>query len=476
MIRWNYVVVRLLIVCAIVMTLAYGLGPVAHYVTIRSLETTVGAKASIGRCEVGLFPPTVHYHDVVVADPRSDKSDRNMWQADQLDLQIDGRALLDRRYVASVARVSGLEIGTGRSESGHLPADPESIRSSSDEPSAANSAIKNFVDSMTGQAMGRVEDFADDLETIKRSGEIRDGWEARYAAMTDRVKQLESRIKKLGELKGLDNPLRDWQQLQATLAEGRAIQRDLAQLRDDLNALPTSLQSDIAKLNDAKRIDLKRLEDALPVDLSLEGDLGTDMLVGLVRERIDQLRGYLDAGRSVAQYTVIAPESIRTSGIDFDLVKDPKPAFAIDKLHLDGFLRHDGKRYQLAGTVSHLSPTPKQLDEPTTAHLELSGPDNIRLEYLCDRRNETPVDRMTLHWPEMVGSSMDVGGSDGSLVIEGGRREIWIQLENRGDQMRGRLVSRQTGATVALKGLDDKAESLAAVQSLQESLSLVDHP
>ncbi len=120
MIRWHFVLTRLIIIVAVLALLRWGLGPVANYVTIRGLEGATGAKVEIAKTRVGLFPPRVQYVDVRIADPRDDKEMRDAIRADSIDLVIDGDALLHRRWVAREGRISGLQIGARRDTSGHI--------------------------------------------------------------------------------------------------------------------------------------------------------------------------------------------------------------------------------------------------------------------------------------------------------------------------------------------------------------------
>ena len=108
MIRWRFVLTRLLIIVAVVMLLRWGLGPVAEYATVQSIEASVGARAEIGRTQVGLFPPRVIYTDFRVADPRADKDLKNAFRADSIDFVIDGDSILHRRFIVSDAKISSL--------------------------------------------------------------------------------------------------------------------------------------------------------------------------------------------------------------------------------------------------------------------------------------------------------------------------------------------------------------------------------
>ncbi len=81
---------------------------------------------------------------------------------------------------------------------------------------------------------------------------------------------------------------------------------------------------------------------------------------------------------------------------------------------------------------------------------------------------------MTLHWPEIDAKPLRIG-NDGetSIQITGGQRELWVQIKTEGDQLDGRLVSKQTGVSLDLSAPAKFANS-AAAESLRESLSFVD--
>lgn len=52
MIRWRFVLTRLLIVIAVLALLRWGMGPVARYITVHSLQTATGSKVDIQDTQV----------------------------------------------------------------------------------------------------------------------------------------------------------------------------------------------------------------------------------------------------------------------------------------------------------------------------------------------------------------------------------------------------------------------------------------
>ena len=47
MIRWRFVITRLVVIAVVLMLLRWGLGPVVSYITVRGIESATGAKVEI---------------------------------------------------------------------------------------------------------------------------------------------------------------------------------------------------------------------------------------------------------------------------------------------------------------------------------------------------------------------------------------------------------------------------------------------
>lgn len=471
MIRWRFVLTRLIVVVAIIALLRWGLGPLASYTTARAIQSITGARVDIASAQVGLFPPRIQYNDVRIADPRDDKEMRDAIRADVIDLVIDGDALLHRRWVASEGRIAGLQIGSRRDTSGKLD-EPEIVRSS--EP-AGPSMLGKLITAQTDKLSAEAEGLVDNLETIRRSKEIRHRWETEYDSMVVRARALEQKIRSIRDrARGIDNPLRDIVELERTLTEAREARNELLAVRQAMDALPNQLQLDLASLDEAKRIDIAKVDKYIPGDLTNASEFGVDIITDAVRDQIEQVKGYLDGGKSVANYTIVAPESVRIRGTDHDLDRLKRPKMMVRQCEVSGVMRIRGDAYTMTGIVNNMTPTPRQLEEPTRARLRLEGAEVVRVEYVRDRRGDASIDLLTLHWPEMQAKPMRMGsGSEFGLAVNGGKRELWVQVRTEGDDIEGRFVSKQTGMQIDLN-VDPKFDRTAGVTSLRDSLAAVD--
>ena len=470
MIRWRFVLTRLIVVIAAIALLRWGLGPVAGYITVRALESVTGAKVEIAKTRVGLFPPRLQLVDFAVADPRSDKEMRNAFQAETIDLVIDGPAFMQRRWVAREGRITGLQIGSRRETSGHYAEVEPEPPSVSDSPSMLSRMLGIATDKVNAQANA----IAENLETVRRSKQIRARWEQEYENLVVRARDLEKQIRTIrDQARGIDNPLRDWPELERTLAQARRVRGDMLVVRQTIDALPDKLQADLASLEQAKQIDLAKVDRYVPGDLAASDKFGIDLLAEAARNQILRVRGYLDSGRAVANYTVVSPESERVRGINHDLDLLDRPEFMIRYCEVSGLLRSGGETYAMKGFVENVTPTPELLEQPTHARLDLEGPEFVRVEYYRDRRNGADIDELTVRWPHTNPQPLRLGNEvDAGIVIEGGERDLYVNIRTDGDRIEGSLTSKQTGLQMNLT-VNPKYEGTAAVKSLASSLATV---
>lgn len=472
MIRWRFILSRVIVVIAVVVLVRYALGPVAKYVTVRSLETVIGAKVDIERVVVGLFPPSLRYEGLQIADPRGDKSMANALAIESMDLEIDGDAFLHRRYVVRDGRISGLKIGSERLSSGHFDPQPETESKSS----GTSQWMSQFFGSLTDASREKLETFGNELEMVKRSDQIRRRWKSEYMTLTKRAEQLEDSIRVIRDsAKGVENPLRDWPRVEAALAKSKQVQNELVAVRAAIDAIPGQVQADLISMQDAKQIDVNRIEQITSLDLSSSDKFGPRMLADLVSAQVDRMRGYVETGREVANWTVATPKAERIRGETIDLLLGrPAPSMLVRRCEINGEFQSDGKPYLVTGVLENLTPQSRLREQPFHAKLKLEGPQTVRVDYHRDDSSKVVRETLTIHWPEIAAPNLSLGDRDSiALSMRDGRMELWAQLDATDDYLRGRLVSRRVGTNISVQSNSEVSGS-ALVSSLKQSLAAVD--
>jgi|SRR6056297_202973 len=473
MIRWRFFITRVLIVIAVLALLRWSLGPIAHYASVRALQAAVGSRVDIAQTDVGFFPPRLRFAELQIGDPRQGKQNVNAFSAQSLDFVIDGNALLHRRFVASHGTISGIRIGGHRDQSGHL------APTIAPEP-AGPSMITKMLGGLGEQSLKQLKSVSDSLETVKRSDQIRRRWKAQYADLASRAKELEDEIRTVrDEARGIDNPLRDLPRLQKTIQRAEAIHAEALAIRRQMDSLPQQIQSDRIALEEARQIDLDRINQYLPAPVEQPEKIGPDLLKEIVQTQIQSVRDYLDSAREIADWTIAAPDGEdRVRGEDVRLIAtQPPPSLLVKRCQLDGIMSVNNDAYTMTGILENLTPETHRLTDPLRARLRLEGPRVVRVDYkrhYNDDQQPLPRDVLTVHWPNLKVAPKQVGNpADVQLAIEGGKLDLYVQIEAVGDQMRGQLVSRQSNTKLRLE-MDPQYAKLAAVESIQETLSGID--
>jgi uncharacterized protein (TIGR03545 family) len=474
MIRWRFILPRVLFVIVVLLVLRYAVPPIVKLATVKTLQTATGAKVELASVDVGLFPPRLHYHDVHLANPGKDKAMRNLAQAESIELVIDGAALLRRRYVISDATVTGLQFDSERLTSGHL--DHQADRTPN-EPSAAMTWLAGIFGSATEAAKDQIESLAEQSETRRRGDQIRRRWKTEYEQLSSRAEALEAAIKEVHETtKGIDNPLRDWPRVDVALTKARDIQQELVSVRKTLDSLPAQVQVDLLSMERAKQADIKRARDLLPIDLTGDDAFGPGLLSQAVRSQIDQARGYLETGREVSRWTITEPTFERLRGEMIDLEQGTRlPSTLVKRCEVAGSLTASGQRYQLAGILENLTTQPKLRPEPLRARLRLDGEgQTVRLDYVRDDSTDVANESLTMHWPDLKAPTIRLGSDDSlELDVRDGRLELWVQLNTRGDQVDGRIVSRRIDTTIELSGSERIART-PMFTTMRDTLATID--
>lgn len=474
MIRWSYVLPRLVAVVAILLFVTYGLSPLAHRLTVSTLQTLTGAKVDLERVDVGLLPPRLLYHNLALANPSGDKSLNNIASAESIELQIDGRELLSRRYVVRNARVAGLQFDSDRLTTGHRDADPETAES--DEPSFIGNWISGWLDSVGDAAEDKLDRWVDESETRRRADQIRRRWKMEYEVLSKRAADLETAIRDIQETaKGIDNPLRDFPRVEATLNQAKGIQDELVSVRAKLESLPEQVRLDLQSMEKAKEKDRVRVRELVPFDMADGVELGSGLIRETVRMQLARARGYLDTGREVSKWTVSQPKVERSRGEVIDLDPSPElPTVLISRCEIAGQLRSGGKPYQLTGILENLTPQPKLREQPLRARLLLDGEQVVKVNYTRDDSTAAASESLSLHWPTADAPTIRLGSNDTiDLDIRDGRIEWWVELQTQGEQLRGRVVSRRVDTRIELDA-PERISRTAMFTSLQGTLASID--
>ena len=96
MIRWNYLLPRLLIVLLLGITIRLTVNPLCRSVITQTLQSTLDAKVHLDGSEVSFLPPQIQINHLELMNKHADEEYRNLAELDEINLKLEASALLRR--------------------------------------------------------------------------------------------------------------------------------------------------------------------------------------------------------------------------------------------------------------------------------------------------------------------------------------------------------------------------------------------
>jgi uncharacterized protein (TIGR03545 family) len=488
MIRWAYLVPRLVLVGIVVLVVWLTFDPLLRFMTIHTGQAVTLAKWDIDEAMTSLWQQKVGFVGVQVADPRSPM--KNLFQADEIALAVESRPLTQRCLVVKEGRVSGLRFNTDRTTSGEvdplfrlqwqIPALPQI---DIDEQLAANVIdrwLQKLLPLLSQEAAREIEQ----LESVKLAKELMERWPAEYARMENHAEQLKVRIEQLRASADAQpaDPVQQIEHSSKIVAEVDRIVHDLEQFALDMERLKQQAVRDkeavvVAQKHDAERIrDIFRAENLSPEAMTeylLRRELG---------DRVLTIARWIGIARQHIPHQVEDAKPIRMRGEDIVFRKARKyPDVLLRSLAIDGDAAIENEQFHFAGVLTDVTSHPEMVGKPTVIRLQLQGRAAVRVEAVVDQTGPKPRQRVILDCPALPQPERTLGNPDQlAVTISPGNTYWWILLDLTGDDLSGQIQVQQTPVRITPKvtpqfgGASLAASLQAGANQLQSLEAIVD--
>lgn len=478
MIRWSYLIPRLLILSLIMLAIWMGADPLIRLALIKSGENAIGAKVEIAQVRTSLSTGMVYLRDLRIADPRNPMM--NMVQADMAYIKVDLRHLLNREFVIESGKTSLLQFGTPRTESGVLERTPANrsiadTRFARDTGQQLDDISQRWLDQFQN-SMARQNES--NFESVQLAQELRNRWQTEFEANKQEIVDVQSRISELTEIiQGQDssNPLRAGRIVTA-LTEVQSLRQKIVELRHGLAELQQQALHDRDALLASKAADQKKIREVVR---SAEFDsqtvsqlLLTEMQTRNVNEIVEWFRWFRSAIPNPEKD--FYPIDDRGTNIAFKGVQ-PQPRFLIQSLDIDGEGRLAGKHFNFAGTATNLTTQPELHDQPAGFHLRAQGQQHLIVDCTIDRRTDSNIDSINVQCPDMNVEAQTLGNQNSILISMGpSRLQAEIALNMVDDQLSGELVFRHSDVLMHVDQVHELAGGQDTALRLNQDLAVVD--
>lgn len=449
--RWGYVAPRLAIVAMLVAALRFGLDPALKYALIAGGEAATGAKVDAGDLTTSLLDGRLTIANLAAANPA--KPMKNLFEAAQINLEIDAGQLLRKRVVVHGGVISGVQFDSPRETSGELPEAPvvEDSGPSVFDPlmARAEDGATAWFDSLSGRLE---EDLQSKLETPALVDQLRDRWPQQYAELQGRTDQLRARAKQVEstvrEIK--KNPLAGLEKLQPLQQELASINAELKSLAGQVNSLPNQAKADRAAIDAARKRDEEFLKSQVKL-MKADGDQLTRYLLGPdAHDCIEKTASWISFARKLMPAkSAKIKQAERIRGVN--IVFGPRqPKFLIERVALAGKASLGGEDLQVVGELTDAASEPYLHPNPMHLRLASEGAVVCTLDVVLDRRGDTPHDHLVLDCPRLGLPGRSMGAPEKlALNISPGEACIQADLTLDGENLTGTIYLRQSSAMVA---------------------------
>lgn len=478
MIRWTYLIPRLIIIALIALALWVGSDPLIQSVITRNLQNRTGAKVEIGQLRCSLSNQKIFLKNVAIADSRNPMT--NLFQAEMAYLELSRDSLFRREIVIEHSQASGVRFGAPRTEVGTLDGFPMpemdqqyQWKPKSFEP-IENIGLR-WVDRLPLDNADSVT--LNQLELVQSIRSMDQFWREQLSARENEIAEIKTATARLSSLaeSHLDNPLRpklvnSESQLEWIVKESEAIRARLIELQSSAESKRTSLLTahnrDVQKLRQSSRV------------TSFDSDSVSKLLLTKAEEDyIAEVIGWFHWFRAAIPDPVTSFQPKQYRGLDVPLAEiEQRPDFLIRSIDLEGEGRFANRHINFAGTALDLTPTPERHNLPASFELRAQGDQHLIVSCTLDRRNDQEIDKLKIVCPDLELDGRMLGEPNSMLVTLGpaSRIQADIEIQTIDGQLSGELIFRHSNVSLHVDKLHELAGGADTALQMNQGLATVD--
>ncbi len=468
MIRWSYLLPRLLMLALLGLALVLGLDPLLRWSIVQSGQSLTGAKVELADLQSSLVRGQIHLGHFRAANPKH--PERNLFEADEAFLTVDTRALLLGRVVIKDGQIRGVRLDGQRATSGALDGP--------DRPTAAESG-KSLVEWLS--ELGRLlhDPVVENFESVGVTKELIERWPKEYEAAEAEARQLRDRVQSLraNYEQARKKPLDNLDAVRRVVTDVAGIRNDLERLKLKAAQLAAQAKDDQQRVEYARRRDVGRIQEALRL-ARIDTEMVTEYLLG--PEMAPYVTSLVDWAKWSKDWLDVAgdpPQPARARGTNFVFPRDPPaPDWLVERLAISGEAKLGSYPTPFEGVLTHLTSQQKITGQPAHLVIQLAGRHPARLDVVADARGERPKHSLVFDCPNIQLGQRSLGNDRSvTVTVDEGRAHLWMELTIVDQQLDGRIVWKQDdirfGAVVGDRLGGPRAARLVAT-ALRESTNL----
>lgn len=457
--RWSYVAPRLAALLLLWAFLFFAFDPLLKWGMIRGIEKAAGARAEIASVQTTLLPPTLAVRGLAVGDARAEFT--NLCEFASLDLKLEGRPLLEKKFVIEKAALAGLKFGTPRKTSARLPfaKEEDSAFSKEMQDSSKSFALDRAAD-VKADAVGAYKVDPDSLESVKLAKGLEQKYNDEYKTLFEKAdfQKYQARMDALKadyeKARGEKDPLKQAKGYAAAAKELKKLSEDYKKDKAVLEQALADARGAMKALDEAKKKDSAAVMGKMKLP-SLDKESLARMLAGpAIAGKTDKAMKWLAIARKHMPQSVtaktLAAEAARGRVVHFHNER-AWPSFLIRELDLSGELNLD-EPLDYEGRVEGITTQPKVYGKPLVAEIKgAKGQRKLTVNALVDATGEKLAARALASYTGMAVKGLTLGSPNSVTVDIGGTGNFDGKAQADGENLSGRAAFNISGASFSPK-------------------------
>jgi uncharacterized protein (TIGR03545 family) len=402
-------------------------------------ETVIGAKVEIDDLKIKLFPLSIEWAKIQVANPYDPWT--NLFETGNLKFEMDVNQLLRKKYIIETVEVNGLAIGSKRTTSGALP---ESIRKKSTLLTAEKTfreTAGDFINQLKQTTpifdLARLKGNFNpdslikilDIQTVAKLDSIKQQvtrasrqWDASindFETSKSKILDIEAKVKMIDpqQLTNVQNIVNAITVVDNSIKSVNEIKTTFESRYKSINSDITTIASSVDSIDDIIKKDFQHLKEMARLP-SINTPSIAQLIVGNeMYKRVTGYLGYADIARQNIKKYQPEPEYEKPKRLAGQNIQFPSPGtypkFWIKQIVISG-REKDGDIFVGKGSIKNISDNQNITGLPITADLEgdLTNKRSMKISGMIDRRKETLFDEYSASLIGIPTGEFKLGKSD----------------------------------------------------------------
>jgi uncharacterized protein (TIGR03545 family) len=481
--RWSYVAPRLALIVLVWAFFFFAFDPILKWGMIKGIEKGAGARAEIASVKTTVLPPSLSVKGLTVGDAGAEFT--NLCEFSSLEFRLEGRPLLEKKFVIDRAALNGLKFGTLRKTSARLPLakpEPPSEFSKALQAESKNFALDRASD-VKADAVSAYKVDPDQLASVKLAKQLESKYEEDYKKLFEQADfgRYQARMDALKadyeKAKGESNIAKQAKDYAAAGKELKKLSEDFKKDKADLERALADAKASIKALEEARRKDTADVMGKMKLP-SLDKQSLARMLAGpAIADKTDKALKWVSLARKYmpqnATAKALAREAARGRVVEFPKERS-WPSFLIREMELTGELDL-GEPLDYAGRIEGITTQPKVYGKPLVADIKgAKGARRLQANALVDATGDLLAARALVKYSGMSVSNLRLGSESSVVVDIKGTGSFDGNVSAVGEILLGKAVFNISGASFSpradsVKAPQVKSALLGAFDSLNSA-------